>query len=64
MLTSFVEAIESDDLTEFGIKALDDHDGEEYSELFRFVRIGEENDDVEIKGYSFESIGISRSIHY
>ena len=45
MLTSFVEAIESDDLTEFGIKALDDHDGE-------------------VKGYCFESIGISRSIHY
>ena len=64
MLTSFVEAIESDDLTAFGIKALDDHDGEEYSELFRFVRIGEDNDDIEVKGYCFESIGISRSIHY
>jgi hypothetical protein len=28
------------------------------------VRLGEDNDDIEQKGYAFESIGISRSIHY
>jgi len=64
MLTSFVEALECDDLSEFGLKALDDWSGAEYAELFNFVRIGEENDDIEQKGYGFESIGVSRSIHY
>ncbi len=64
MLTSFVEALDCDDLSEFGIKALDHHPGEEYAELYSFVRIGEDNSDVEVKGYGFESIGVSRSIHY
>ena len=64
MLNSFVEALECDDLAEFGIKALEDHDGEEYATLFSFARIGEDNDDIDVKGYGFESIGVSRSIHY
>jgi len=64
MLNSFIEAMECDDLSEFGIKALDDHDGLDYSDLFSFARIGEDNDDIEMKGYGFESIGFSRSIHY
>ena len=62
MLNSFIEAMECDDLSEFGIKALDDH--YDYSELFSFARIGEDNDDIEMKGYGFESIGIHRSINY
>jgi len=62
MLTNFIEAMECDDLSGFGISALDDHD--DYSELFSFVRLGEDNDDIEQKGYAFESIGVSRSIHY
>ena len=64
LLNSFIEAMECNDLSEFGIKALDDHDGLDYSDLFSFARLGEDNDDIEIKGYGFESIGVSRSIHY
>ena len=64
MLSSFIEALNCDDLSEFGVAALDDHDGEEYAELYSFVRIGEDNDDVEMMGHGFESIGVSRSIHY
>ena len=64
LLNSFIEAMECNDLSEFGIKALDDHDGLDYSDLFSFARIGEDNDDIEMKGYGFESIGVSRSIHY
>ena len=57
-------ALDWEDLAEVGIKALDHHPGEEYAELYSFVRIGEDNSDVEVKGYGFESIGVSRSIHY
>jgi len=64
MLSSFIEALNCDDLSEFGVEALEDHSGEEYAELFKFVRLGEDNDDIEVMGYCFESIGISRSIHY
>ncbi len=64
MIEKFIEALNCDDLSEFGVKALDDHTGEEYAELYKFVRIGEDNDDIDVMGYCFESIGISRSIHY
>ena len=64
LLNSFIEAMECNDLSEFGIKALDDHDGLDYSDLFSFVRLGEDNDDIEVQGYGFESIGVSRAIHY
>ena len=64
MLTNFIEAMECDDLSGFGLKdlTLDACDG--YAELFKFVRLGEDNDDIDQRGYAFESIGISRSIHY
>ena len=64
LLNSFIEAMECDDLSEFGIKTLDDHDGLDYSNLFSFARLGEDNDDIDQRGYGFESIGVSRSIHY
>jgi hypothetical protein len=64
MLSNFIEALNCDDLSEFGVEALEDHNGEEYAELYRFVRLGEDNDDIEMMGHCFESIGISRSIHY
>ena len=64
MITRLIEAIESDDLSEFGLKALEDHDGEEYSSLFNFMRIGEELEDVERCGYGFDEIGIQRSISF
>ena len=64
MLNSFIEALESDDLSEFGLKAVDYHDGEEYSSLYSYIRMGEDNDDIKVSGYGFESIGISKSIHF
>ncbi len=69
MLTSFIEAMNCDDLSEFGMKET----GEDLSDkgypdtldsFYSFVRIGEDNDDVEVMGHCFESIGVSRSIHY
>ena len=64
MLNSLVEALECDDLSGFGVKALDDWEGAEYAELFSFVRIGEDTEDIDQRGYGFESIGIHRSINY
>ena len=57
MLNSLVEALENDDLNEFGMKDVDDGHS-----LFRFVRVGEEMDDNEQRGYGFDNICISRSI--
>ena len=54
--------MECDDLEEFGIKH-DDND-REYGDLYKFVRIGEEMDDSEQRGYGFENIYISRAIAY
>jgi len=64
MLNSFIEAVDSDDLSEFGLKDIDGWEGDEYGELFSFVRIGEDTEDIDQRGYGFESIGIHRSINY
>ena len=64
LLNTLVEAMECDDLSEFGLKDLTLNAVDGYAELFKFVRLGEDNDDIEQKGYAFESIGVSRSIHY
>ena len=60
MIEKFIEALECEDLSEFGLKDDDNADG--YSELFKFVRIGEDMDDNETRGYGFENIYISRHI--
>ncbi len=60
MIEKFIEGIECEDLSEFGLKDDDNADG--YSELFKFGRIGEDMDDNETRGYGFENIYISRHI--
>ena len=60
MIEKFIEGIECEDLSEFGLK--DDDNAADYSELFKFVRIGEDMDDNETRGYGFEDIYISRHI--
>ena len=68
----FIESVELDDMTEYG---LDDApkekraDGTEYEcnwdDYIRFIRIGEDMDDVDIKGYYASSdINISREISF
>tara|TARA_R100000008_G_C3498519_1_gene122457 strand:+ start:246 stop:632 length:387 start_codon:yes stop_codon:yes gene_type:complete len=61
MLEKFIEGLDCDDLEEFGLKG--DIDAE-YGELYKFVRIGEDMDDSESRGYGFENIYISRSITF
>ena len=60
MIEKFIEGLECEDLSEFGLK--DDDNAADYSELFKFVRIGEDMDDNETRGYGFENIYISRYI--
>ena len=60
MIEKFIEGLECEDLSEFGLK--DDDNAADYSELFKFVRIGEDMDDNEVRGYGFEDIYISRHI--
>ena len=60
MIEKFIESLECEDLSEFGLK--DDDNAPNYAELFKFVRIGEDMDDNETRGYGFENIHISRHI--
>ena len=62
MLNKLIEAMESDELDEFGIPSNDD--APIPSEMFRFVRIGEDMDDNEVRGYGFDNIHISRGISF
>ena len=62
MLNNLIEGMESDDLEEFGLKDLTLSANDGYGELFKFVRVGEDMDDNEVRGYGFENIYISRSI--
>ena len=62
MVENLIECMEADELDDFGMKE------EELpgipSELFKFVRIGEDNADVEQRGYGFENIYVTRSITF
>ena len=60
MINNLIEGMETEDLSEFGLK--DDENAPDYSEMFRFVRIGEDMDDNEQRGYGFDNIYISRAI--
>ena len=66
-LIKFIEALDADDLSEFGEpESPKDDDGkeQEWHNYFKFVRIGEDYDDIEDKGWAFDSIGIDRQVHF
>ena len=60
MVENLIECMEADELDDFGMKELPGIP----SELFKFVRIGEDNADVEQRGYGFENIYVTRSITF
>ena len=62
MIEKLVEGMECEDLSEFGLK--NDDNAPDYTELFRFVRLGEEMDDNEQRGYGFDNIYITRGISF
>jgi len=59
-LANFIEALESDDLSDYGLD--DDVDG--WYHRFKFIRIGEEYEDIESKGCGFDDIQLNRAISY
>ena len=67
ILNGFIDALESDDLSEYGEpeppKRPDGTD-DQWGEYFKFIRIGEDNDDLAEKGWGFHDICISRAIQF
>ena len=67
-LKQFIEMMDSDNLTDYGEPEnpkRDDGRDEAWGEYFKFVRIGEDQDDVEQSGWGFQSdIGLQRSIYF
>jgi hypothetical protein len=67
VVQQFVNALEADDLTEYG---LSEHPVDErgrtmdWPECFRFIRLGEDYEDIESAGHGFYDIGISRDISF
>ena len=68
----FIESVESDDMSEYGLgdaPKIKYRDGTMYDcnwdDYMRFIRIGEDLDDIEIKGhYASSDICISRDINF
>jgi hypothetical protein len=61
-LMTFIEHLESDDLAKFGEKDLPD--GLQWSDCFKFIRIGEDSEDYDQRGYGFPDIMSYRSISF
>ena len=67
IVNKFIHALEMEDLTEYGIPEHPiDEKGKEmdWAECFRFIRIGEEAEDITTCGVGFWDIGISRHIDF
>jgi len=71
-IARFIESVESDDMSEYGLgdaPKIKYRDGTMYDcnwdDYMRFIRIGEDLDDIEIKGhYAGSDICISRDISF
>ena len=66
ILNQFIEAMALDDLTEYGMPDNPVKDGKEmeWAEFFRFIKLGEDNDDTTDSGYAFTGVHINRSIDW
>mgnify|MGYP001202939063 CR=1 FL=1 len=62
-LEALLEAISCEDLSAYGM-GTDEHDGREYEELYKFIRVGEEYDDLDQRGYAFQDIFLTRGINF
>ena len=66
-LQEFIDALDSDDLSEYGEPEPPKRpDGtiDQWGEYFKFIRIGEDNDDLAEKGWGFDDIQIMRQISF
>ena len=67
IIKRFVDALENEDLSEYGIEEhpTDEKDRPmDWAECFRFIRLGEDLDDVQTAGCGFWNIGIHREISF
>ena len=60
-IKAFIDALDSDDLSEYGEENPPKGDWRDH---FRFIRIGEEQDDIEDMGHGFHDIYMSRQIMF
>ena len=66
-LQEFIDALESDYLSEYGEPEppkRPDGTPDQWGEYFKFIRLGEDDDDTEQKGWGFHDIFISRQIAF
>ena len=65
-IQAFVEALDADDLSEYGEGEAPDLKGRPatWHDYFRFIRIGEDNDDIEELGHGFWDVGVVRQINF
>ena len=63
-VVKFIEALNRDDLSEYGMKNLEDSDGDGCEGYFRFCRIGEDYEDIESYGWAFDDIVVQRAISF
>jgi len=67
VLNDFIDALESGDLSEYGepeSPKRSDGTDDQWGEYFKFIRIGEDNDDLTEKGWGFHDICVSRQIQF
>ena len=66
-IQAFVLALEDDDLSDYGESEppkRPDGSDDQWGEYFRFVRLGEDTDDLTEKGWAFDGIGVTRSLYF
>ena len=63
-IIKFIEALNLDDLSEYGMKNLEDSDGDGCGGYFKFCRVGEDHDDIESDGWAFDDIAVQRDISF
>ena len=66
-INTFVEMLDSDDMSEYGeadAPRNEDGNATTWHEYFKFIRIGEDDDDVTNSGWGFDNIGYTRNINF
>ena len=63
-VVKFIEALNLDDLSEYGMKEIEASDGHGCDEYFKFCRVGEDYNDIESDGWAFDDIAVQREISF
>jgi len=63
-VVKFIEALNLDDLSEYGMKEIEGSRGRGHDEYFKFCRVGEDYNDIESDGWAFDDIAVQREISF